>query len=407
MAVSPKHGRGVTSLTQLTKEIKKDQKTGRETSVKYSDEELDKMEKARKNELYDQCRYVRLIIELPTKDEREQQYEELMKRFSDFKIVRILLDRSGSMDEENHRFAGKIANALANDDPNGFASPDRDNAIVTFSNVVDWQHYHSLKTKKDLINFMDNAYTHGGDEHQLLAARQMAKQLNDEFTRSEKKKLDNEGKRVGSAIIVLSDDGVNDFTPTQLRDLVEQSEKSNITIFFALINDKSKEKLITVTDAKGLLNEFDDFVKSFDHDAYFPKVRMTDQQKKNYVFEIMEKYRTEIDAEHCGVQLDEHGNIRFKFAIQRVQENIGRNIMKRNKRYWGERKRLIEQYQSERQGILDWEKQSNYRAIPAAEKLRQLTHTFQGMLSQIDDPAFKKDPELKRLVSLYYTVDEK
>lgn len=312
IAISPTKGRGVTSVEQLANPS---------TGKQYTPEEIADLSNKDLLKLYDQCRFVRLVINEPHPIDHVKQYTELVKILADFSRTRILLDRSGSMWQENSIFAEEISNALT--DSTEFMS--HDNKIVSFSEVVDWDKYTAFNKKEDVEKFMNETYSRGGDEHQFLAIEQMLDTLNKEGKDASSEK--NVVEQEQTAIVMLSDDGVNDFSLPRLLNIIKKSQEEKVTVFFAMINNQSSEKLITMVDAKGLLTEFKEFVERFDHDEYFPKAGMTPAEKESYIIELMGNYE-QYDTEHCGVQIDENGNVRFRFDYQPMTANISSLIRK-------------------------------------------------------------------------------
>ena len=323
--VSPEHGRGVKSLTDLQNPA-----TGR----RYGQEEIKNLPETKKQELYNQCRYVKFDIVKPTRADKNEQYTELIKKISGFPIVRFLLDRSGSMSEELSRLGNKMAEQLVG--KGDFADPNKDKAVVTFSGGIDFQtgNYVRIRSQEDIRKYIENIYAEGGGEQQMKAASQMIDQLDKEFVASK--------KRQAAAVVVLSDEGVNDFDLARLQELVKKAEKSKVTVFFAMINDWTK--LITTVDAKGLVQEFNDFIGRLDN-AYYPADSMSTKDKEKF---ILEQIKTAQEIQHIdddnrrGAQVDINGNVYFALLLKELKVNI-------EKRYKAEtdekeKKKLVKLY---------------------------------------------------------------
>ncbi|MCU0660495.1 MAG: VWA domain-containing protein [Candidatus Pacebacteria bacterium] len=246
IAISPDHGRGVTSLSQLKNPL---------TNKPYTKDEIEQLPPAEVEALYETCRYVKILIELPAENEHTEQFTKLVQVLSDFPHTRILLDNSSSMDEENTIFAEKIAEALT---ANHSRFSSHDNRMVTFSNRIDWDNYTKVKDAKDVEAFMNETGTGDDDEHQLSATHEMLAKMEQEYESGKY----SDKKREAGAIIMLSDEGISDFSVKSLTDLIEKAEKTNTTVFFALINNYSPDRLITMIDAKSLLMEAASFRKN-------------------------------------------------------------------------------------------------------------------------------------------------
>ncbi len=306
--VNPRYGKGVTAITDLINP---------DTKERYREEEAEKLPKEIREELFGKCRFVSLDIVQPSendrKQQREKQYEELVEYISRFPVLRILIDRSGSMSDDSALLRDKLIEKIMND--SGFFNT-HDCTMASFSYEIDPRE-KGIQSPDDVRSFVDGMRFKGSKERQLHVAQSAI----DRLTQSRR---GNSDKEPPAAVLVLSDEGVNDFDISNLEQMTQEAEKANITVFFAMIHDKTK--LITIVDMYDLIQTFNGFVEDFQDDAYYPEDGWSLEQKRKYLMEQIKEVRHVRDEYggdvRRGAQVAENGSVYFISYVPKVKENL-------------------------------------------------------------------------------------
>ncbi|MEK7539970.1 MAG: vWA domain-containing protein [Patescibacteria group bacterium] len=255
-------GRGVTPLTRLTNP---------ETGTLYTETEVKKLSRAERAKLFDQARYAEVTFELPGQNEVEHQYDKLVDIMSGYDNVTFLVDRSGSMLDDYQRLGHSFSEALGKRQAD-FVSDTT--YIVPFEQNADLARYQNIPADQ-VPQYLRTLRLPGRDERLFTSLRQVVDQ-----------KIQTPETAQRRAIIVLTDEGIQDFAAANLRRLVADGEVNQIDMYFALIGE---DGLITFADQRGLLYEYEQYVA-----MYEPQSQAND-----------------LDQETHQAQLDRDGNIVF------------------------------------------------------------------------------------------------
>ncbi|MBI4407111.1 MAG: hypothetical protein HY565_01270 [Candidatus Kerfeldbacteria bacterium] len=254
-------GVGVTPLTRLENPA---------THEYYTDAELKKVRGSALTKLYDQARYAKVKFELPGQDEVEKQYDILVGVMAGYDHVTMLADRSGSMVDDYARLGKSFSAAYerANADFTGDTT-----YVVPFEIQADLTHYQSVPADQ-VPDYLTKLRLAGSHE-------QVFHSLNDVVTQQMTTPDLQEQRK---AIVVLTDEGIQDFSVAEMRALGEKTAASHTDVYYALIAENG---LITMMDQPGLQYEYDTFAQQ-KTDLFPDRVR--------------------------DVQLDRDGNVQFSYG---------------------------------------------------------------------------------------------
>lgn len=266
-------GRGVTPIRRLTNP---------DTGQLYTDDELTAMTSQQREHLYDQARYARVILELPGQNEPERQYGTLVEIISGYDTATLVLDRSTSMRDDYERLAKGFEGVY---ERHGLDVAFDTTYVVPFANDADFSDYRNVEWS-GMPQYLKELRLYGARERLFFSVRQIVDKAVDN------KKVDAKSKR--QAIITLTDEGIQDFSATEMERLAESANEHDMDLYFGLIGNDS---LITFVDHNGLIREYDDFVQSYSGPTGRPT---TPEEKKEW-----------LDGRVSGVQLDNYGNIIF------------------------------------------------------------------------------------------------
>lgn len=267
-------GVGVTPLTRLENPA---------THEYYTDAELKKVHDSALTKLYDQARYAKVKFELPGKDEVEKQYDTLVGVMAGYDHVTMLADRSGSMIDDYARLGAsfKAAYQRANTDFTGDTT-----YVVPFEMQADLTHYQSVSADQ-VPDYLAKMRLAGSRERVFHALGDVVTQ---QMTTPE---LEEQRK----AIVVLTDEGIQDFSVAEMRALGEKTAAIHTDVYYALIAENG---LITMMDQPGLQYEYDTFVQTAELGT--PTHPIDGADKESW-----------LAARVHNVQLDSDGNIRFRY----------------------------------------------------------------------------------------------
>ncbi|MBL8029933.1 MAG: VWA domain-containing protein [Candidatus Doudnabacteria bacterium] len=282
------------------------------TKERYKPEEIKKLSGEQLSGLYDQARYARVAFELPGDNEVEVQYAKLVEIMASYDKITILADRSESMSDDYGRLGKKFGEAFKQM-PSDFSSDT--NHVVTFERGADLDSYKKVPSEK-LEETLSNLRLSGGNEQLFNSLDQVLE-----------KKLLPENAGSQRAVIVLTDEGIQDFSWSKLVKFNEVGSKEHIDIYFALVNGND---LITFVDRQGLAYEFEQLIKRLSDDAYFPAG--TSLESKHEWFEKNTRQ----------VQLGSQGSLFFRFGGGDLSFNLRNN---RNEAFWAIRQEYIKESQ--------------------------------------------------------------
>ncbi len=231
-------GVGFTPISRLT-----NPKTG----AYYTEGEIKKLPRKERDALYDTARYARVTIELPGKDEINTQYDILVGIMAGYEHVTLLVDRSTSMGDDYERL-GKSFSAAYERVRGDFISDTT--YIVPFERYADLQNYTSIQPAQ-VEAYLRALPLSGGDEN-LFQSLDQVLQRGSETSGAAKRR----------AIVALSDEGIQDFSITKLREMNRTVDANQTDIYFALIG---QDGLITFVDSDGLQYEYEQFAHQFDY----------------------------------------------------------------------------------------------------------------------------------------------
>lgn len=263
-------GRGVTPLTRIENPL---------TGALYTQAELKQLSHSARENLFDQARYAEVVFELPGKNEIDNQYDKLVEIMAGYDNVTFLVDRSGSMRDDYQRLGHSFSAAFGRREGD-FVSDTT--YVVPFESNADLNHYRSIPPQ-EIEQYLLNLQLYGGTERLFNA-------LSAVFN----KKIQTPEAAKRRAMIVLTDEGIQDFSAGKLREFIAGGKEHQIDVYFALI---AKNGLITFTDLPGLLYEYDQFVTMYNGRN---TKNMSPEEKASY-----------FDGKIRYVQVDDDGNLIF------------------------------------------------------------------------------------------------
>lgn len=226
-------GVGVTPLNRLINPA---------TGDYYTEIELKKMSHKEREKLFDQARYAKVRFELPGENEKTEQYDKLVEIMAGYDNVTLLMDRSGSMQDDYWNLAQSFEGAYQHRQQDFAADTTY---VVTFERKADVRQGQDLKSvpPAEVGQYIRQLPSIGQDEL-LFKSLQEVMDLKLAEPKSDERR----------AIVVFSDEGIQDFSADEMRRLVEECEVNKLDVYFALI---AQNALITFADQKGLAYEYE------------------------------------------------------------------------------------------------------------------------------------------------------
>jgi hypothetical protein len=231
-----------------------------QTGAYYTEAEIKKLPRSKRDELYDAARYARVTVELPGKNEIDTQYDRLVEIMAGYNHVTLLVDRSGSMHDDYQRLGHSFSAAY--DRVQGDFISDT-TYIVPFERGADVERYANIPPA-EVEGYFTALRLYGGEErlfNSLGQVLQKDSQTPDHVTRR--------------AIVALSDEGIQDFSITKLREMSQVADTNQTDIYFALVG---AEGIITFVDNDGLQYEYDQFARGFDYQYTHARVLGSERQ---------------------------------------------------------------------------------------------------------------------------------
>jgi hypothetical protein len=320
-------GVGFTPLTQLTNP---------ETNQKYTQEEVGKLDKKKLNELYEQARYANVSFELPGEDEKYDQYGKLVEILANYDKVTLLLDRSGSMEDDYSLLSKKFQEQYTK----LAADFETDTTyIVPFESDADLETDQNIPAK-EVPKYLADMKLFGSNELVFNSLQQVL----------DKKTAVTEAEPQPSAVLILTDEGIQDFDIQKLEAMNGQAEKSKVDVYFALVGE---DGLITFFSQEGLIHEYKQLAAALADPEY-------------YDFDMDEKSRQEhLAKEVRGIQLDDKGNLVFKFNAFTF------GVALSNRLYQAEREIINRYYEAEAQTLRTPESEERSKKFEELKKGRQ------------------------------------
>ena len=271
----PKSEQGSEGVTYISEMINK------ETGKRYTNEEISKMSNAEKVAHYDEARYVKLDFIVPkgTKIE-ELKWKNMAEEFSQYPKFTLLVDNSESMNDDMtymQEIFGKVMNNVAGVDTNGVAYTtkvrstwgktsfrtvsldENELEMIAFCDELYLAEKQKIEKPEDITKFADNNKRSSTDEFPLetmLLSLKLMQPLNSGQTQG---------------LGVLTDEGLQDYTPEILEQIRTISQKKNIDVRFYLLNPDDPQIMdaLTLEELDQLIRECAEAAKQSSEDAYY------------------------------------------------------------------------------------------------------------------------------------------
>lgn len=229
-------GVGVTPLTRLINP---------DTGEYYKDTEIRKLPRTTREQLFDQARYAKVRFELPGENEKTEQYDQLLEIMAGYDNVTLLMDRSGSMRDDYWNLSQSFETAYTHRQTD-FASDT--SYVVTFESDADLAPEKPLQTvAPDQVGEYIRRLPSIGQNERLFRSLQTVID----------RKLATPEAAKRRAIVVFSDEGIQDFSEAEMTRIVDECAANQLDVYFALI---AQNALITFVDQKGLQYEYQSWV---------------------------------------------------------------------------------------------------------------------------------------------------
>ncbi len=306
-------GAGFTPLTQIINP---------ETGEKFAEEELENLPPEEKTKLYDRARYALIIFELPGIAEKEKQYEDLIEIMAGYNNITLLLDRSESMRDDYGRLSKKFAEAYAK--LSGDFTADT-TFIVPFEERADLQDYRSIPAA-EVQKYLESLRLLGGNELLFTSLQQIV----------ERKIKESSSPKTPRAVLIITDEGIQDFSAAGLKNLIESHEQHKIDMYFALVADNG---LITFADQNGLQYELNQFLSKLADSNFYPP-GLDEEKKQDWLADQVTQ-----------VQVNSQGDLVFKFNRSLLRENAYLHYQQRlaeiQEAYYADKAKIEAQYYEE------------------------------------------------------------
>lgn len=267
-------GSGFTPITEFSNPL---------TGKNFTEKEAKALSNKNKEEFYSKARYAKIDFELPGKDEREKQFEQLVDIMDSYNNITLMLDASGSMNDDYAILAEKFRNAYG---ANKSEFENDTTYIVPFVEAPNLKQYKEVPAI-EVADYIEDTRGFGSVEKVFASLEQLVN-----------KKLESVRSTERKAVVTITDEGIQDFSIAKLNDLRQLGSQDNLDMYFALI---AENDLITFVDKEGLVYEFNQFVEDKIKDnKYFPD-SMNVEARKQWVMDNVKE-----------VQLDDDGNLDFK-----------------------------------------------------------------------------------------------
>ncbi|MDP2630310.1 MAG: vWA domain-containing protein [Candidatus Uhrbacteria bacterium] len=254
------------------------------TGGRYTPDDLQGMTPHAVQKLYDQARYSEILFVEPGFREREKQYDKLVDIISGYEDVILLLDNSGSMSND-YGMLGKSFDARTLKNERELRATEIH--VVPFSFDVDAAQSFSVQIKSIGERLSKGLPGSLSSDERVFASLNMILQKNKRT------------KDTRQAIVILTDEGIQDFSGVDLRGIGDVCDREDRDVYFGLIGPR---RLITFVDHKGLLYEYQRFAKNSDR---LPK-ELTDLKKR------IEWCDRNVEA----ITIDSEGSLVFKVKWQ-------------------------------------------------------------------------------------------
>ncbi len=222
------------------------------TGSNYTEAEISRLTHSQKEALYDQARHIQGSFVIPA-NPREAIYAEIAQSLGrKYEDVILLCDRSESMLEDYRLFARKLSEEIKK--VPGLYEGDRW-TIVPFETNAFFQ-LDSTIIPIELEDYFRKFPLYGGDERVFTAVDTVLRDIG-------------EMREKRRALVVLTDEGIQDFSGQKLDDLVKLAEEKGVDVQIILLGESRGEHALRRLSLQALQAQYQAFLQSLTSNEWF------------------------------------------------------------------------------------------------------------------------------------------